>query len=79
LIGSMTLGTVHVSKGKGDILQSTTFQILNTTAFSQFAKVMVCRSTLNCIYIGGEMIRRGMVGILWSLNDYGCKLKKKGV
>ncbi|KAF9142529.1 hypothetical protein BG015_000771, partial [Linnemannia schmuckeri] len=40
LIGSMTLGTVHVSKGKGDILQSTTFQIVNTTAFSQFAKVM---------------------------------------
>ncbi|KAF9287309.1 hypothetical protein BGZ88_008677 [Linnemannia elongata] len=41
LIGSMTLGTVHVSKGKGDILQSSTFQILNTTAFSQFAKVML--------------------------------------
>lgn len=40
-IGSMTLGTVHVSKGKGDILQATTFQILNTTAFGEFAKVMV--------------------------------------
>ncbi|KAG0027447.1 hypothetical protein BGZ81_005620, partial [Podila clonocystis] len=40
-IGSMTLGTVHVSKGKGDILQSTTFKILNTQAFGEFAKVMV--------------------------------------
>ncbi|KAF9135822.1 hypothetical protein BGW39_011411 [Mortierella sp. 14UC] len=41
LIGSMTLGTVHVSGGKGDILQSTTFQIMNTTAFAEFAKVML--------------------------------------
>ncbi|KAF9904307.1 hypothetical protein EC991_002858 [Linnemannia zychae] len=41
LIGSMTLGSVHVSGGKGDILQSTTFQIVNTTAFSQFAEVML--------------------------------------
>lgn len=40
-IGSMTLGTVHVSKGKGNILQTTTFKILNTTAFGDFAKVMV--------------------------------------
>ncbi|KAF8951934.1 hypothetical protein BGZ52_008987, partial [Haplosporangium bisporale] len=39
-IGSMTLGTVHVSKGKGDILQTTKFQILNTTAFGEFAKIM---------------------------------------
>ncbi|KAF9299752.1 hypothetical protein BGZ74_008681 [Mortierella antarctica] len=40
-IGSMTLGTVHVSKGKGDILQTTTFKILNTQAFGDFAKVML--------------------------------------
>ncbi|KAF9338104.1 hypothetical protein BG006_010920 [Podila minutissima] len=40
-IGSMTLGTVHVSKGKGDILQTTTFKILNTQAFGDFAKVMI--------------------------------------
>ncbi|KAF9310898.1 hypothetical protein BG003_008003 [Podila horticola] len=40
-IGSMTLGTVHVSKGKGNILQTTTFKILNTTAFGDFAKVML--------------------------------------
>lgn len=80
LIGSMTLGTVHVSKGKGDILQSSTFQILNTTAFSQFAKVMVCRSAFNCIYFGGEkMISRGMTGVRWSSKYYGCQLKKKGV
>ena len=42
-IGSMTLRTVHVSKGKGDILQTTTFHILNTTAFGEFAKVMVSK------------------------------------
>ncbi|KAK3835449.1 MAG: hypothetical protein J3R72DRAFT_513951 [Linnemannia gamsii] len=41
LIGSMTLGTVDVKGGKGDILQSTTFQIVNTTAFAGFAKVML--------------------------------------
>ncbi|KAG0055971.1 hypothetical protein BGZ83_006738 [Gryganskiella cystojenkinii] len=41
LIGNMTLGTVYVKKGKGDILQTTTFQILNTTAFGDFAKVML--------------------------------------
>ncbi|KAF9918450.1 hypothetical protein FBU30_000182 [Linnemannia zychae] len=41
LIGSMTLGSVHVSKGQGDILQTTTFIIEDTTAFGQFAKVML--------------------------------------
>ncbi|GJJ73031.1 hypothetical protein EMPS_05389 [Entomortierella parvispora] len=41
LIGSMTLGEVKVSKGKGDIVQTTQFQIKNTTAFGDFAKVML--------------------------------------
>ncbi|KAG9063687.1 hypothetical protein KI688_003798 [Linnemannia hyalina] len=41
LIGSVTLETVHVSKGKEEILHSAMFQILNTTALSQFAKVMI--------------------------------------
>lgn len=41
LIGSMTLGKVKVSKGKGDILQTTQFQIKDTAAFGDFAKVMV--------------------------------------
>ncbi|KAG0250461.1 hypothetical protein BG011_008333 [Mortierella polycephala] len=40
-IGSMTLGTVHVSKGQGEILETTEFTIVNSTAFGQFAKVML--------------------------------------
>ncbi|KAF9183272.1 hypothetical protein BGZ50_004315 [Haplosporangium sp. Z 11] len=40
-IGSMILGTIHVSKGQGEILEATRFTIVNSTAFGQFAKVML--------------------------------------
>jgi len=46
LLGNMSLATVYVKKGKGDILQTTTLQIQNTTAFGEFAKVMVSLRTL---------------------------------
>lgn len=41
LLGNMSLATVYVKKGKGDILQTTILQIQNTTAFGEFSKVMV--------------------------------------
>lgn len=40
-IGSMSLDPVHVSGGKGNILQSTSFAIVNKDAFAAFAKDMV--------------------------------------
>lgn len=78
-IGSMTLGTVHVSKGKGDILQTTTFKILNTQAFGDFAKVMVRISSLifgprsmNSLDKGGSFdVNFGSVSIHF---DHGCCL-----
>ncbi|KAF9925413.1 hypothetical protein FBU30_004796 [Linnemannia zychae] len=41
LIGSMQIGSVRVAGGKGDILQSTTFQITNAPAFGRFVKIMM--------------------------------------
>lgn len=41
VIGSMGLDPVHVSGGKGSILQSTAFAIENKDAFAAFAKDMV--------------------------------------
>ncbi|KAF9331262.1 hypothetical protein BGZ91_012188 [Linnemannia elongata] len=40
-IGSMSLDPVHVSGGKGNILQSTSFAIVNKDAFAAFAKDML--------------------------------------
>ncbi|KAK3829866.1 MAG: hypothetical protein JOS17DRAFT_747849 [Linnemannia elongata] len=40
-IGSMSLDPVHVSGGKGNILQSTAFAIVNKDAFAAFAKDML--------------------------------------